>query len=55
MLKYADNDTMCESLLQEAHDTMLDVLRYVNDSMMQMSIIGFDVSHSFIYCLYYIS
>ncbi|XP_076323895.1 guanine nucleotide exchange factor DBS isoform X2 [Tachypleus tridentatus] len=40
LLKYTDDETAQEEL-QEALDTMLDVLKYVNDSMHQVAITGF--------------
>ncbi|KAJ8309753.1 hypothetical protein KUTeg_011618 [Tegillarca granosa] len=41
MLRFTDHDRECETQLQEALDSMLDVVRYVNDSMHQVSIVGF--------------
>eukprot|EP00106_Octopus_bimaculoides_P006196 XP_014773638.1 PREDICTED: guanine nucleotide exchange factor DBS-like isoform X15 [Octopus bimaculoides] len=42
MLKYAENDPSCNGLLQDALDTILGVLKYVNDIMHQVSIVNFD-------------
>lgn len=44
MLRFSDHDKVCEAHLQEALDCMLEVVRYVNDSMHQVSIQGFPVS-----------
>ena len=44
MLRFSDHDKVCEAHLQEALDCMLEVVRYVNDSMHQISIVGFPVS-----------
>ena len=44
MLRFSDHDKVCEAHLQEALDCMLEVVRYVNDSMHQISIVGFRVS-----------
>ncbi|XP_048744729.2 guanine nucleotide exchange factor DBS-like isoform X3 [Ostrea edulis] len=41
MLRFSDHDKDCEAHLQEALDCMLEVVRYVNDSMHQISIVGF--------------
>lgn len=41
MLRFSDHDKVCEAHLQEALDCMLEVVRYVNDSMHQVSIQGF--------------
>ncbi|XP_062575742.1 guanine nucleotide exchange factor DBS-like isoform X1 [Saccostrea cucullata] len=41
MLRFSDHDQTCEAHLQEALDCMLEVVRYVNDSMHQVSIVGF--------------
>ena len=43
MLKYTGDTEGCEDL-QQAVDTMLSVLKYVNDLMHQIAITGFDVS-----------
>ncbi|GAB1610590.1 guanine nucleotide exchange factor DBS isoform X15, partial [Argonauta hians] len=42
MLKYTENDPSCSGLLQDALDTILGVLKYVNDIMHQVSIVNFD-------------
>lgn len=47
MLRFTDHDKACEAQLQEALDCMLDVVRYVNDSLHQVSIVDFPVSRSF--------
>ena len=44
MLRFTDNDRECEELLQGALDSMLEVVRHVNDSMHQVSIVGYPVS-----------
>ena len=41
MLKYTDVEDSCE--LQEALETMLSVVKHVNDIMHQISIKGFEV------------
>ncbi|XP_041350720.1 guanine nucleotide exchange factor DBS-like isoform X2 [Gigantopelta aegis] len=41
MLRFTGEDRELESQLQEAVDTMLGVLRYLNDSMHQVSIVGY--------------
>ena len=56
MLKYTQcGDGVTE--LEEAVDTMLSVLKYVNDMMHQVAITGYDVSVvfglSFSLCLYH--
>ena len=43
MLRYTQNDAGSDEL-QEALDTMLSVLKYVNDIMHQIGITGFNVS-----------
>lgn len=46
MLRFTDDDRELRTQLQEALDTMLSVLRYLNASMHQVHIIGFNVSNS---------
>lgn len=41
MLRFTDHDKACEAQLQEALDCMLAVVRYVNDSLHQVSIVHF--------------
>lgn len=47
MLRYTQDDTGSEDL-QEALDTMLSVLKYVNDIMHQVGITGYNVGDTFI-------
>lgn len=47
MLRFTDHDKSCETQLQEALDCMLDVVRYVNDSLHQVSIVSFPVGLHF--------
>lgn len=49
MLRFTDHDKSCETQLQEALDCMLDVVRYVNDSLHQVSIVSFPVGLHFSY------
>ncbi|XP_021347383.1 guanine nucleotide exchange factor DBS-like isoform X3 [Mizuhopecten yessoensis] len=41
MLRFSEQDPACEAHIQEALDSMLDVVRFVNDSMHQVSIVSF--------------
>lgn len=41
MLRFTEHDKSCETQLQEALDCMLDVVRFVNDSLHQVSIVSF--------------
>ncbi|XP_076098704.1 guanine nucleotide exchange factor DBS-like isoform X2 [Mytilus galloprovincialis] len=41
MLRFTDHDQACATQLQEALDCMLAVVRYVNDSLHQVSIVNF--------------
>lgn len=44
MLRFTDHDQACATQLQDALDCMLAVVRYVNDSLHQVSIVNFPVS-----------
>ena len=44
MLRFSDDNQESEVQLREALDCMLEVVRFVNDSMHQVSIVGFPVS-----------
>lgn len=44
MLKYTKDDKTCQQQLEEALNTMLEVVRIVNNSMYEISIVGFPVS-----------
>ncbi|XP_050389701.2 guanine nucleotide exchange factor DBS isoform X1 [Patella vulgata] len=46
MLRFTAENPVLESQIQEALDTMLSVLRYLNDSMHQVSIVDFNESMS---------
>lgn len=48
MLKYTEDVPECEAELKEALNTMLGLLKYVNDLMHQIAIKGFPVSEDFI-------
>ena len=43
MLKFTKDDKTCQQQLEEALNTMLEVLRIVNNSMYQVSITGYTV------------
>lgn len=45
MLRYSGDSPELAVALQEALDTMLSVLAYLNDSMHQVSITGYSVSN----------
>lgn len=44
MLKYTKDDKTCQQQLEESLNTMLEVVRIVNNSMYQVAIVGFPVS-----------
>ena len=44
MLKYTKDDKTCQQQLEDALNTMLEVVRIVNNSMYEISIVGFPVS-----------
>lgn len=44
MLKYTKDDRMCQQQLEESLNTMLEVVRIVNNSMYEVCIVGFPVS-----------
>lgn len=46
MLKFTGDSPEMTAALQEALDTMLSVLTYLNDSMHQVSITGYSVSEN---------
>ena len=46
MLKYTKDDKTCQHQLEESLNTMLEVVRIVNNSMYEISIVGFQVSYS---------
>ncbi|ESO98746.1 hypothetical protein LOTGIDRAFT_113915, partial [Lottia gigantea] len=46
MLRFSGDDPVLENHIQDALDTMLGVLRYLNDSMHQVSIVGFNENMS---------
>ena len=50
MVKYTESDSDHDKL-KEAVDTMLQVLKYVNDAMNQLAVIGFKVFTSDYFCL----
>lgn len=51
MLRFTGEDMELEKQLQEALDTMLSVLQYLNASMHQVRIIGYQVRDPFILAL----
>ena len=52
-MKYTESDSDHDKL-KEAVDTMLQVLKYVNDAMNQLAVIGFKVFTSDLLLLYQI-
>jgi hypothetical protein len=44
MLKYTKDDRVCQQQLEESLNTMLEVVRIVNNSMYEVCIVGFPVS-----------
>ena len=53
MLRFTEHDKSCETQLQEALDCMLDVVRFVNDSLHQVSIVSFPVSLYFLILIFF--
>ena len=44
MLKYTKDDKTCQHQLEESLNSMLEVVRIVNNSMYEISIVAFQVS-----------
>ena len=51
MLKYTKDDKTCQHQLEESLNSMLEVVRIVNNSMYEISIVAFQVSVSNTLCI----